>query len=64
VALRRLANLIGEAPVLAETGQPMVDVAAARGVPLDQADNPRACDARRIQHHGPAPFYGSRRKVS
>jgi DNA modification methylase len=51
VALRRLANLISEEPVLAETGQPMAEVAAARGVPLDQADNPRARDARRIQHH-------------
>jgi DNA modification methylase len=64
VALCRLANLIGEEPVLVETGQPMVEVAAARGVPLGQVENPRARDSRRIQHHGPAPFYGSRRKVS
>jgi DNA modification methylase len=64
VALRRLANLIGAEPVLVETGQPMVEVAAARGVPLGQVENPRARDSRRIQHHGPAPFYGSRRKDS
>jgi DNA modification methylase len=64
VALRRLANLIGEEPVLVETGQPMAEVAAARGVPFGQVENPRARDSRRIQHHGPAPFYGSRRKVS
>jgi DNA modification methylase len=64
VALRRLANLIGEEPVLVETEQPMAEVAAARGVPPGQVENPRARDSRRIQHHGPAPFYGSRRKVS
>jgi len=64
VALRRLANLIGKEPVLAESGQAMAEVAAERGVPLDQADDPRARDSRRIQHRGPAPFYGKRRKAS
>jgi hypothetical protein len=64
VALRRLANLIGAEPMLAETGQAMAEVAAARGVPLDQANDPRARDSRRIQHRGPAPFYGKRRKAS
>jgi hypothetical protein len=48
-------------PVLAETGDQMAAVAAARGVPDEQVDNPRLRDARRIQHHGPAPFYGSRK---
>ncbi len=64
VALLRLANLIGKVPVLAETGQPMADVGATRGVPLDQDSNSRARDSRRIQHRGPAPFYGKRRKAS
>jgi DNA modification methylase len=61
VILRRVADLAGEEPVLAETGQEMAAVAAARGVAVDQVDNPRLRDARRIQHHGPAPFYGSRK---
>jgi len=63
VALRRLGNLIGEEPVLAETGKTMAEVAAARGVPMEQVQNPRLRDSHRIQHHGPAPFYGTKRKV-
>jgi DNA modification methylase len=61
VILRRMANLACEEPVLAETSEQMAAVAAARGVPIEQVDNPRLRDARRIQHHGPAPFYGSRK---
>lgn len=64
VILRRISNLSGEIPVLLGTSQAINEVAAARDVPLEQVDNPRARDARRIQHNGPAPFYGSRRKVS
>ena len=60
VILRRMANLAGEGAVLAETGQPISEVAAARDVPQEQIENPRLRDSRRIQHHGPAPFYGSR----
>lgn len=60
VILRRMANLAGEDAVLADTGQGISEVAAARGVPQEQVDNPRLRDSRRIQHHGPAPFYGSR----
>ncbi len=56
-----MANLAGEEPVLAESGEQMGAVAASRGVPIEQVDNPRLRDARRIQHHGPAPFYGSRK---
>jgi hypothetical protein len=63
VALRRLAHLIGEEPVLAETGQTMAEVAQSRGVPVDQAVNPKQQDAHRIRHNGPAPYYGSKRKV-
>jgi DNA modification methylase len=61
VILRRMANLAGQEPVLAETGEQMAAVAAARGVPSEQVDNPRLRDARRIQHHGPAPFYGPKK---
>jgi DNA modification methylase len=61
VILRRMANLAGEEPVLAETGEQMAAVATARGVPSEQVDNPRLRDARRIQHHGPAPFYGPKK---
>ena len=61
VAVHRIANLTGEEPVLAETGQAMAEVAAERGVPMEQVENPRLRDARRIRHKGVAPFYGSRR---
>ena len=52
-----------EAPVLQEAGQTFADVAESRGVPVDQAVNPKQQDARRIRHNGPAPFYGTRRKA-
>jgi DNA modification methylase len=64
VILRRVADLAGEEPILAETGQPIAQVAAERGVPGDQIENPRLRDARRIQHHGVAPFYGPRKSSS
>jgi DNA modification methylase len=63
VAVRRIANLTGEEPILAETGQSMTEVAAVRGVPVEQVQNPRLRDARRIRHNGPAPFYGTKRKA-
>ncbi len=46
-------------PVMRGSGANLTAGAAARGVPGEQVDNPRLRDARRIQHHGPAPFYGS-----
>jgi len=61
VILRRMANLAGVEPVLAGTGEQMAAVAAARGVAVEQVENPRLRDSRRIRHHGPAPFYGSRK---
>jgi site-specific DNA-methyltransferase (adenine-specific) len=63
VAVRRIANLAGEEPMLADTGQTMTEVAAERGVPLEQVANPKLQDARRIRHNGPAPFYGNKRKA-
>jgi DNA modification methylase len=63
VAVRRIANLTNEEPILAETGQTITEVAAARGVPVEQAVNPKQKDARRIRHNGPAPFYGTKRKA-
>lgn len=63
VAVRRLMMLTLEAPVLQEAGQTFADVAESRGVPVDQAVNPKQQDARRIRHNGPAPFYGTRRKA-
>jgi site-specific DNA-methyltransferase (adenine-specific)/site-specific DNA-methyltransferase (cytosine-N4-specific) len=59
VILRRVAHACATEPVLASTNQSMAEVAAERGVPHEQVDNPRLRDTRRIQHHGPAPFYGS-----
>jgi len=39
VALRRIMHLTREEPILAETGQTMMEVAAARGVALEQVEN-------------------------
>jgi hypothetical protein len=41
----------------------MAEVAAERDVPMEQVQNPRLRDSHRIQHHGPAPFYGRRKKT-
>ena len=62
VGLRRMMAISNETPVLQETGQTFAEVAQARGVPIDQAINPKQQDARR--HNGPAPFYGSKRRAS
>jgi len=51
-------------PVLAATGQPFAAVAKTRGVPVEQALNPKEQDSRAIKHNGPNPFYGTRRKAS
>jgi hypothetical protein len=64
VALRRLMVLTREVAVLQETSQTFTDVAHSRGVPLDEAVNPKEQHARRLRHNGPAPFYGSRKKAS
>jgi DNA modification methylase len=55
VALRRMMALTQEAPVLQGTGQTFAEVAQSRGVPGDQAVNPKQQDRRRIRHNGPAP---------
>lgn len=62
VILRRVYNLIGLAPVLIEMGDTFEAVAQTRGVPIEQAMNPKAQDSRAIKHHGPNPHYGPRKK--
>ena len=62
VILRRMMNLTGETTVLTEMNKPFAVVAEARGVPADQALNPKAQDSRAIKHHGPNPHYGTKRK--
>ena len=69
VILQRIWNLTGETPLLSspEDGSTATfqSVAAARGVAIDQALNPKAQDSRAIKHNGPNPHYGPRkRKVS
>lgn len=64
VVLHRIAALTGEEPMLAGAWQPLPEVATERGVPQEQVENPRLRDSRRIQHHGVAPYYGSRREDS
>ena len=62
VILRRIMNLTGETAVLAETGETFPAAAESRGVPVEQALNPKAQDSRAIKHRGPNPFYGSKKK--
>ena len=49
---------------LAETGEAFAAVVAARGVPIDQALNPKVQDSGTIKHHGPNPYYGPNRCAS
>lgn len=63
VILRRMMKLLGQAPVLAATGQPFGEVAAARGVRFDAADNLRQLDARSIRRKpNGMPCYGRRKR--
>src|ERR1035437_9421348 len=61
VIVRRMMNLGVGSVVLASTGQTMEEVAAERGVPVEQVLNPRAQDSRAIKHNGPAPYYGRKK---
>ena len=61
VIVRRIMNLTGEAAMLTETGEIFAAAAQSRGVPVDQALNPRQQDSRAIQHRGPNPFYGPKK---
>jgi DNA modification methylase len=63
VILQRLINLTGDMPLLAGK-ETFSAVAEARGVPVDQALNPKAQDSRAIKHTGPNPHYGPKRKAS
>jgi hypothetical protein len=61
VILRRITNLTGDTATLAETGETFAAVAESRGVPIDQASNPKQQDSRAIKHRGPNPFYGGKK---
>jgi hypothetical protein len=61
VILRRIMNLTGETASLAETGEEFAAAAESRGVPVDQALNPKQQDSRAIKHRGPNPFYGPKK---
>jgi hypothetical protein len=61
VILRRIMNLTGEMAMLTETGATFAAAAESRGVPVGQALNPKRQDSRAIKHHGPNPFYGSKK---
>jgi DNA modification methylase len=72
VILRRMINLTGDMPVLPRQDEAWIDgpaptftaIADARGVPIDQALNPRGLDSRAIKHDGPNPHYGPRKRAS
>jgi DNA modification methylase len=64
VILRRMVNLAGETPVLAETGETFRAVAEARGVSEDVAPNPKNQDSRATKHPCPNPCDGPKRKAS
>ncbi len=64
VILRRIWNLTGETPLLVGgdgSTATFQSVAATRGIPVEQAINPKAQDSRAIKHHGPNPHYGPRK---
>jgi DNA modification methylase len=64
VIVRRMINLTGGTAVLESTGDLFADVAVSRGVPVEQAVNPKAQDSRAIKHSGPNPHYGRKKKAS
>jgi hypothetical protein len=64
VALRRIAQLVGEEPVLDETGQSMEKVTAARSGETEKAIPPRARDSRRKPRQRPAKGGAARRKAA
>ena len=64
VILRRMMSLTGETPKLEEAQQALTEVAAERGVALEDCATPRALDSRAIKHRGVAPYYGSKRKAA
>ncbi|MGD0778791.1 MAG: site-specific DNA-methyltransferase [Candidatus Solibacter sp.] len=63
VIVRRMMNL-GIDAMLESNGGSFADVAAQRGVDPVQAINPKALDSGAIKHHGPNPFYGTKKKAS
>jgi len=66
VIVRRMMAITGVAAELEETGLTFAGVAAARGVDVEQALNPKQLDSRAIKHTngGTNPCYGPRRKAS
>jgi hypothetical protein len=54
-------SLTGEMATLAETGETFPAAAESRGVPVDEALNPKQQDSRAIKHRGPNPFYGPKK---
>jgi DNA modification methylase len=64
VVVRRMMNLTGDTATLLGTNETFAEVAETRGVPVDQAMNPKAQDSRAIKHHGPNPHYGPKRKTA
>ena len=63
VIIRRIAHLAGETATLAATGESFEVVAQARGIDATQAMNPKQDDSRAIKHHGPNPYYGTRKSA-
>jgi hypothetical protein len=64
VILRRMAELDGRGAGAGRIpGSRIREVAQNRGVTEDQVENPKLKDARRIQHDGVRPNYGSKRKA-
>ncbi len=64
VVLGRMARLLGKEPVLANSGQSLAEVAAARGVPFEPDAQTQLQDNRGIWQRGPARYDDRRRKAS
>jgi DNA modification methylase len=64
VALRRIASLTDQEPVLAEVKQTMAEVAAERGVPMNPPDAPGAKNSSRYRNSRTPSHPSRRRKAS
>jgi len=60
VILRRIMNLTGDTDARGNERN-IAAVAESRGVPFDEALNPKQQDSRATQTRGPNPFYGPKK---
>ena len=62
VVVRRVMSALDSAAVLAGTNQTFLEIAVARGVPVEPPATRHALDAKSIRHKNGMPYYGPRKR--